>query len=167
MVARLSAPDGPFVEIEILGYEFPDITEDPWDSNWLVVRIHARNGAREWTAAEPAIDTMELGSLIAGLRSLAAGEVEQIDWEPLEPEIAIHGRRQEGGVKLDVVLDYGFRSGDPPQSENLDEDKVVISLQLMPLDVQRFAGELDAYQSQFPMRGGGRRPVGGSLPREL
>lgn len=57
------------LQLDIVGYEFPNLRD-----NWLLVSIHAKLKAGEWSATAPAIDTTEVEHLIRWLESIRRGE---------------------------------------------------------------------------------------------
>lgn len=53
----LKSVDGSTFELQILGYEFPHNEDDEYDSNWLIVRIVAKNAENTWETVEACMDT--------------------------------------------------------------------------------------------------------------
>ena len=62
-----------YVELKIIGYEYPKITDDPfgYDSNWLMVYINAKSAKKHWEAVDPAFLSFELKELIDWLNYLS------------------------------------------------------------------------------------------------
>ena len=67
---RLKAASGNTFELLILRYEFPDITEDRWDSNWLVVSGKVATADNTWGFIEPCVTTFELADFAEWLEEL-------------------------------------------------------------------------------------------------
>lgn len=40
----------------MLGYQFPPIVDDEWNSNWLNIRIHAQMEPGVWSATDTSLD---------------------------------------------------------------------------------------------------------------
>jgi hypothetical protein len=67
---KLKSDSGNSFELVVLGYEHPDITEDRWDSNWLVVSGRVTAGDQSWRFVEPCVTTFELRELAEWLEGL-------------------------------------------------------------------------------------------------
>ena len=67
---KLKSDSGNAFELVVLGYEHPDITEDRWDSNWLVVSGKVTAGDQTWRFVEPCVTTFELRGLAEWLERL-------------------------------------------------------------------------------------------------
>ena len=81
--------NGQFVELNILGYQFPEILNDQWDSNWLMVHINVKSTKKHWESVDPAITTFELKNLINWLKNISDNKIEKYtDMDFTEPNIA-------------------------------------------------------------------------------
>ncbi len=60
------------LEIRIAGYQFPELENEPWDSDWLVVHLRLDTPLGHWERLNPCLTTFEVISLIDWL-----GEVVQ------------------------------------------------------------------------------------------
>jgi len=83
---RLGSADGPAVQLELLGYEFPaparKVTERDWDANWLRVRgTMTPDDRRGWSFTDACLTTFEARELADWLRGVTLGEVQP---SPLE-----------------------------------------------------------------------------------
>jgi hypothetical protein len=54
----LARKSGGRFELAILGYQFPAIVDDEWDSNWLNIRIHVQMEPGAWSATDPSLTTV-------------------------------------------------------------------------------------------------------------
>ena len=84
---KLQAESGDAFEFAVLRYEFPDITEDRWDSNWLVVSGHVRSGEQVWQFVEPCVTTFELAELAEWLGALGSGPQRDAEYAFTEPHL--------------------------------------------------------------------------------
>ena len=50
--------------MSLVGYQFPDLEDDEYDSNWLNVKIEVSNERGKWSAIDPALLTYEVEWLI-------------------------------------------------------------------------------------------------------
>lgn len=56
------------LELNIVGYQFPESTNEGWDSNWLMIEGKARLGNCEWSFKDPLMTTFEVEELIGWLK---------------------------------------------------------------------------------------------------
>ena len=67
----LAGRNGDQFELNLLGYQFPKIEDDEWDSNWLKIRISATNERGSWTATDSSLVTREVMLLADWLQAIA------------------------------------------------------------------------------------------------
>ena len=62
--------------LTVLGYQFPSLTPhtDPYDANWLMVKLHVNTDAARWTLIDPCLLTSELRALAEWLSRVAERE---------------------------------------------------------------------------------------------
>ncbi len=147
-VARLDDGLGRCVAIEVVGYQFPDIHDERWDANWLIVQLDVSDGTRRWSRRDPAILTFELESLVDGLKSLAARESTQFRWHGLEPCLAIDAETHGARHDLRVRLAHEFA---PPDVDPIN-DPAIVEFGLDEGAVVAFADALNGYLVAFPIR---------------
>lgn len=70
---RLSNSKGDFLELTVAGYQFPSITKDYHDANWLNIIGWASLGGKEWKFFEPCLLTGEVAELTEWLMQKAHG----------------------------------------------------------------------------------------------
>ena len=64
MALVLESADGrQRLELDVVGYESPDVEDEQYDSNWLLIRIDARDGDTTWSVEDPALLTWEVERL--------------------------------------------------------------------------------------------------------
>jgi hypothetical protein len=69
------------------GYQFPRFSNEPWDANWLNVRLAATVDGRSWTAEDPSLLTWEVEGLSQWLQGLADGRSVDSELAFLEPNL--------------------------------------------------------------------------------
>jgi len=85
----LAGPNGQ-LELAIRGYEFPHIKNDWWDSNWLTIRIRARDSRGEsWERTGPFLTTFEIEELATWFLAVVA-EAPMINRETLRESSRQH-----------------------------------------------------------------------------
>ena len=145
---KLQAEDGTTFELHLLRYEHPDVTEDLWDSNWLVISGRVAHGERSWRFVEPCATTFELEQLADWLQSLGA---QPADLAFAEPNLAFAYLPWPR-----PVLQIRFAAGSAPP-ELADEERasgVTIDFLTSPDQAQRLAADLRAILVDYPTRGG-------------
>jgi hypothetical protein len=149
---RLKANSGNGLELIILRYQFPDVHEDRWDSNWLVLsgKVSTSDG-NSWHFTEPAVTTFELADLADWLRDVALRENTFEEFEFTEPNLAFF-------VANDPVPTLRVRlahESAPPWATDQERlSGVFVDFPLEEADVAVAADELRDALNDFPIRGG-------------
>lgn len=65
--------DGAFFQLTLLGYQYPDAEGEPYDANWLRVRVDAVGPQGAWSAVDPCLLTEEAERLAEWLEELNQG----------------------------------------------------------------------------------------------
>lgn len=118
-----------FVSLSPIGYQFPDITDDQWDSNWLMIRGTARtpdDDSHAWPGAT----------------------------QDLEPNIGLGlVESTKGSATLRVFL--RAESGPPrvQQDDQLSDMEFLFDLTTSRDAIGRAAREWDSELVRFPERG--------------
>jgi len=82
LAVHLTSPEGPELELTILGYEFPGIDKDYDTSNWLIIRVRTRAPSGPWESVGPFMSTFDVEELATWLDAVAA-EAPMINRETL------------------------------------------------------------------------------------
>ena len=59
------------VELEITNYQFPEIADDDYDSNWLNIYLKVNSTFGNWQIVDPMLTTFEVKGLINWLDNLS------------------------------------------------------------------------------------------------
>jgi len=145
------------LEISVVGYEFPDMVDDPDDANWLLIRLvlQSQFGAWRWQVEDAGALTWELADGVQWLLRLSAGEpVEREQCGFSEPDIAFEAIRGEDGqvIGLSVQLMDEFQ---PPTKVLVPRENNIVSLRFHtpPNILRAFADDLTSELNHFPLRG--------------
>ena len=68
----LAGAGGNELELAIVGYQFPEVRTDPWDSNWLLVSVRVVTAEGSWDVVDPCLTTWEAKHLVRWLVNAAA-----------------------------------------------------------------------------------------------
>jgi hypothetical protein len=77
-------------QLEVMGYQFPAILNDPYDSNWLVIRIEVEHPKGHWEAQAPCLLTSELAKLADWLEAIDREEYPKPVMQFIEPNLSFH-----------------------------------------------------------------------------
>jgi hypothetical protein len=70
---RLIGQEGEEFRLQVVGYESPEITEDEWDSEWLIVAGEVSCARGRWKFRDPCLLTVEVEALASWLADLRVG----------------------------------------------------------------------------------------------
>lgn len=83
------------LRIGVERYQFPDIADDEWDSNWLIVSGEADLDGCSWAFQDPCLTTFEVERLAAWLDDVVAGKSAQSICGFTEPNLEFECVSQE------------------------------------------------------------------------
>ena len=105
----LKTIDGSEFELQITGYQFPEIQNDEWDSNWLLIRVHIQGETHKWEAVDPCMDTYEANDFCKWLNLLANSQAVQPELEFLEPELRFKVVKiADSRIELEIQCRYNL-----------------------------------------------------------
>jgi hypothetical protein len=146
---HLAGPDGSF-DLTLLGYQFPELAAEPYDSNWLQVRAAVRHPRGSWTATDPCLLTYEAARLAEWLDAVAVGAAADAELSFLEPCLGFELREGSGGAcVLRVYFQYEFR---PPWAVGLHDEAAVLDVSADADALRGAASALRAQLRAFPQR---------------
>lgn len=148
---RLETADGHAFELRILGYQYPDLRTEEYDSNWLIVEgkvTHPRGG---WTFRDPCLLTYEASRLADWLGSFAGGVPSSNEVGFIEPNISFRSVNSPTGLNLRVYFELEARP--PWASSDVDEDEQCwIDFPVSEFELHRAAASLRNQLKKYPQR---------------
>jgi hypothetical protein len=149
---ELAVP-GSFFRLTLLGYQYPDAEGEPYDANWLLVRVDAAGPQGAWSVADPCLLTREVAGLAGWLEGLQAGQADPaISF--LEPALLFRLVEREGGERFLRVhfgsLVHPAWSSEPGQP--LQNPDLWLDFPLAELDLAAAAGALRDQLKKYPPR---------------
>jgi hypothetical protein len=140
--------DDSYLNRRIVDYQFPRITQDKWDSNWLIIDGSVRLNGRDWNFREPCLTNFEAAHLADWLEACAQGKAEKPYCNFTEPNI-----------QFDLVEPQTMRvsfthESSPPWAE-LGDDWTMhgFNFPVEPV-LHDAASDLRSQLQHFPLRGG-------------
>lgn len=161
-----------FLKLEVMGYEFPDLIDQAWDSDWLNIKLKIGSPFGNWEAVEPCMTTFEMQELVEWLQDVIKNwsiftKFDRLEIEStkafLEPNLGFHlqmGAKHGGGAcavaSFSVFLGAEYL---PPFKEifdsyEADSDFLKLSFQWSKADFESFVEFLQAALHQYPVRVG-------------
>ena len=92
--------------LEIVGYQFPDILDRFWDSNWLRVRVSVTISTRSWNVEDSCLLTFEIESLAAWLEGFPSDKSSSRHISFTEPSPQFRFIQHKSGSDL-LRVDFG------------------------------------------------------------
>jgi hypothetical protein len=87
---------GSFFRLTLLGYQYPDAEGEPYDANWLLVRVDAVGPQGAWSVADPCLLTNEVNQLADWLEATARPGTAAPAISFLEPALLFRLVEREG-----------------------------------------------------------------------
>jgi hypothetical protein len=150
---RLEAANGNSLELSIVGYEFPAIDDDEWDSNWLEIKVSASSDRGSWTTIAPCLLTTEVATLADWLEALARQETEVREFDFIEPSVSFELVDNSDAVRLRAWFELEFRPRWAPWKKVPERD-LCVDLTVTRDDLRAAAESLRTQLRGFPPRAG-------------
>jgi hypothetical protein len=149
----LRGRNGTELGLTITGYQFPDETVDPWDSNSLLieVRIVAPQGA--WHVVDPCLTTWETAHTVRWLLALSQ-RADLVANRPIamsEPNLTLTGRSVPGHADRALVTACFALELRPPWVTGGGD--LCVDLDLDRSQLAQAAADLRAQLGRHPQRG--------------
>ncbi len=141
----------------VVGYEFPDIHDDPDDANWLIIRVvlQSIHGAWRWQVEDAGALTWELDGCVKWLLRLSGGEaVEAERYEFSEPDISFEIIRGDDSAVVGLAL-HLMDEFQPPTKVLVPRENNIVTLRFHtpPEALRELAESLAAELAAYPQRG--------------
>jgi hypothetical protein len=140
------------LKLTLVGYQFPEMTHEPYDSNWLIVEVDVTTPDRSWRASEPCLLTYEVEQLAQWLEQAADDTPDNRVCRFIEPclQLELHDRKG-GDLSLRVVFDLELRP-DWQTERTQQSDNIWIDLQVDRQKLLQAAQALREQLARFPQR---------------
>ena len=149
---RLRDHAGNEFQLVILSYQHPDVHEDRWDSNWLLVSGTVATAAgQKWKFSAPCVTTFELAELADWLDELAADGRAPAHFDFTEPHVRF---AYVPWPKRTLQLTFSGEGAPPPTSLQGRDATVTLDFPLSESDASDLAGQIRDALADFPPRGG-------------
>lgn len=142
-------------EFRVVGYQFPDVVDEDYDANWLLVSIGVRSPGGSWSKTDPCLLTWEGHWFGNWLADIMAGREGERAMSFLDSNLFFEvERRDPKHVKLKIELSDELLPKDAKPGDKRFEVSLVISL----ADLRSAAADWCWEMRLFPMRLGKAKP---------
>jgi hypothetical protein len=148
---KLKADSGNAFEAVVLGYEHPNVTEDWWDSNWLIVNGKVTTPDTSWRFVEACVTTFELAHLADWLHALGNGSAPQPECGFAEPNLLFSYSRVPAPV---LRVRFAHASAPPATNDDLRARGTTLEFPLPDVNLEEFVADLRNVLIDYPIRGG-------------
>lgn len=137
------------VEFRITNYEFPEITNCEYDSNWLLVYLNVKSEYGNWQTTDPSLLVRDLSDIIEWFKKLANNvEPEYDSLVFMEPNLEFELIKNESNLKT-VRIKFDLESR--PQNAD-DEKEYFVDCEMDKSELNRITQELQKELEKYPER---------------
>lgn len=141
-------------EMTVIDYEFPEVRDDRYDSNWLIIEIRATHAKNSWSASYPCMLTGELAELADWLDAVADGKNTTLQLGFFEPNLHFEVT-ESAPKKLCVYIDAELKPAGVLGDDSGIDDPIRIEFELIPAELKDAVVSLRTYLRAFPIRAAG------------
>lgn len=76
----LKGADGSEIDLRLTRYQFPEITDEKWDANWLMIALRVQAPQGSWHTVDPALLTWEVQELADWFEALGMVQMSLTVW---------------------------------------------------------------------------------------
>ena len=134
------------LKLSVEGYQFPAIKNEPWDADWLNIKIQVKHPKGNWKTTDPCLTTFELKWLIEWFEKIFEGKEVEKHLYFTEPCLEFEVLKD----KLRVFLSHEFA---PPWIKDYKEEFFIDFTVTQP-ELKRAVQKLQKELEKFPIRVG-------------
>lgn len=139
------------LEIEVVGYQFPEIEDD----DWCFLRLRIQQDSDNIELIDPAIETTELIDLFSWFSCLSEGRLpEYAHLDFVEPCISFKFLSfKEGVVRISINLSHELKPDFPMKQFGYEENEWSIAFDLEEEQLKSICSGIKKTLDQYPIRG--------------
>jgi hypothetical protein len=146
----LKGGDNTEFEMKIVGYQFPHLENEQYDSDWLNVMVRVNLPHGSWSSIDPSLLTWELVGLTEWLEKIADGKRVEPEESFMEPNLRFELTEEEP-KKLRVYFELESRPSWAPYDGAGMED-LWAEFDIDADELRKAAGALREDLRRFPIR---------------
>ncbi len=137
------------VEFKITNYQFPEITDCEYDSNWLLVYLKVKSDYGNWETIDPSLLVRDLKDIIEWFEQLSNDiETDSDSLVFMEPNLEFELIKNQSDLKtVRIIFDLESR----PQNAN-DDKEYYVDCEMDNAELKKVAKELKKELESFPER---------------
>lgn len=137
------------VEFEITNYQFPEITDCEYDSNWLLIFLKVKSDCGNWQTIDPSLLVSEVKNIIEWIDKLSENETLNSDYLVfLEPNLEFELKSSTTEKKrIRIIFDLESR----PKSAD-DQKEYFVDCEFNNAELKQIASELKKEIELYPER---------------
>jgi hypothetical protein len=142
--------DNQSVELKITNYQFPEIVDGDYDSNWLNIYLNVKSKVGHWQTIDPSLTTWDMQRLINWFDNLSKDiEPEYLEIAFLEPNLCFEllDRFNSQIKTIRIIFDYESK----PQSAS-DEKEYFVDIIVDNDELKRIKLDLEKELENYPER---------------
>jgi hypothetical protein len=139
-------------ELKVRGYQFPQLTSEEYDSDWLVINIWVKHPLGSWASTDPCLLTWEAANLADWFEAIADGKVVDEEQSFLEPNLRFE-LIENAAKKLRVYFELECRPAWAPY-DGAGMDDLWLEFGIGVEELRTAAASLRHDVNRFPIRVG-------------
>jgi hypothetical protein len=145
----LKGIDDQSVELKITNYQFPQINDGDWDSNWLLVYLNVNSKFGNWQTIDASLTTWEVKRLINWLDLISNNKIQELEViEFTEPNLSFAFLRTINSQKIIKII---FELESRPIS-HLDDIEYHVEFHWTNSDLKNYIKLFEEELEKFPER---------------
>jgi hypothetical protein len=148
---KIIGSNGSSLTITILGYEFPDLHDAPYDSNFLRIQVDVIAPQGSWTATDHCLLTYEVSEIAAWFDEIAAGNKVRAQLGFIEPMLELRLIKEPEKDLLRIYFE-GFLRPSWAGSRSIGQMDLWVEFDLKEIDLPAIAQKLRLELQSYPQR---------------
>lgn len=148
---KITGSDGSSLTLTILGYEFPELEDAPYDSNFLKIQVDVVTPQISWTAIDHCLLTYEVTEIATWFDEIAAGNTVCTPLGLIEPMLDFHIIKEPSKDRLRIYFE-GFMRPPRAGSRIIGQMDLWVEFDLEEIDLRTHAQELRLELQRYPQR---------------
>jgi hypothetical protein len=137
-----------FVELKVLGYQFPKISNND-DDDWLVIYINVKSNKLHWNATDSAITTFELQMLINWFKNISNNKIEKYKrMDFMEPNLSFELLNNFDSNIKEININFAYEFSPPKEWEK----GYIVPFKATNEQLKIYAEELEQELAKYPER---------------
>lgn len=137
------------LKFTIKNYEFPDIVDCEYDSNWLIINVDVESKKGNFVVEGPYLLTREVEELSQWFENLSNKNLEKLSIYFMEPDLFFEvDRVNDENIVINVFFDAEFM----PEFHISKDDLFFVSFHLSPEDLLNASKDLKEQLEKYPTR---------------